>query len=236
MTPASGILYLLPVPLADDAWSTLPAQAVSLAGELRFFAVENLRTARRFLKGLHPSLVIDERQFSELDKHDGPDLATVRSWLQAGHGVGVLSEAGCPGIADPGAALAAEAHRIGARVVPVTGPSAILLALMGSGLNGQRFAFQGYLPVKSPERLKRISALEAQARRDGQTQIFIETPYRNAALLQDLLQACSPTTRLCVASGLTGSAERIVTRTVAQWRTAPPVVEKEPTVFLFLPA
>lgn len=226
---------MLPVPIADGAWDTLPAQAVSLAKDLRYLFVENLRTARRHLKALHPDLVIDERQFSELDKHQGPDIKQLEKWLRAGHDVGVLSEAGCPGVADPGAELAAAAHRLGATVIPVVGPSSILLALMASGLNGQRFAFQGYLPVKNPERRKQIQTLEAQSKKEGMTQIFIETPYRNNPMLEDLLQACSGGTRICIAMGLTGEKAWVRTQTVDSWKKGErPDLPKEPAVFLFL--
>ena len=235
MNATLGRLFLLPVPIADGAWDTLPAQAIALAKELRYLFVENLRTSRRHLKGMHPDLVIDERQFSEMDKHEGPDLKQLESWLKAGYDVGVLSEAGCPGVADPGAELAAAAHKLGATVVPVAGPSSILLALMASGMNGQRFAFQGYLPVKNPERRKQIQLLEAQSKKEGMTQIFIETPYRNNAMLDDLLQGCSGSTRICIALGLTGEKAWVQTRTVENWnKNARPELPKEPAVFLFL--
>jgi len=232
----SGRLILLPVPIADGALHTLPAAVSTHTAVLRHYFVEALRTARRTLRALHPTLPIDDIQFAEINEHTPPDLRTLRAWLEAGHDVGVMSEAGCPGIADPGAALAAEAHRLGAAVVPVVGPSSILLALMASGLNGQRFAFGGYLPAKAPARGQRIAALEAHSRREGQTQIFIETPYRNAALLDDFLQTCDPQTWLCIAQSLTGPAEWVRTRRVAEWRADKPALQKAPAVFCMLAA
>lgn len=212
----------------------LAPEAVEWTERLRYYFVENLRTARRTLRAIHRTLPIDDLQFSEIDKHTGPDLRALETWLVAGNEVGVMSESGCPGVADPGAELVAVAHRVGARVLPLTGPSSILLALMASGLNGQRFAFQGYLPQKAPERGQRIAALEAQSRREGQTQIFIETPYRNAALLEDLLKHCGAETRLCIAQNIGATDAFIQTKKVAAWRSATPALQKAPAVFCLL--
>ena len=233
-TRTPGTLILIPVPIAEAALHTLPPEAVANTETLRHYFVENLRTARRTLRSIHRTLQIDDILFSEIDKHTGPDLRTLEAWLREGHDVGVMSEAGCPGIADPGAELVAVAHRIGARVLPLTGPSSILLALMASGLNGQRFAFQGYLPQKAPERGQRIAALEAQSRREAQTQIFIETPYRNAALLEDLLKHCAAETRLCIAQNISGANSFIQTKKIAAWRSAMPPLQKAPAVFCLL--
>ena len=181
-----------------------------------------------------PAAVIDDLTIELIDKDASAD--TVRRAIQrvaAGQDAGVLSEAGCPGIADPGAALAAEAHRQGVRVVPLTGPSSLLLALMGSGMNGQQFAFLGYLPVDRAARQAAIKKLEQQAQRASQTQLFIETPYRNDALFTDLLASLQPATRLCVACDLTAPTELLVTKTVADWRkTHPPALHKRPAVFV----
>jgi 16S rRNA (cytidine1402-2'-O)-methyltransferase len=196
--------------------------------------VEDVRTARRFLRSLHKDLVIDTLQFSEIDKHTGADLKLLQQWLREGKEVGVLSESGCPGIADPGAELAAVAQRMGASVVPLVGPSSLILALMASGLNGQSFCFHGYLPVKEPMRSKRIKDLEALSVRENQTQLFIETPYRNDALLADLVKNCQPDTRLCIARGLTAPDGSARTLRVAEWQKAMPVIGKVPTVFLML--
>lgn len=233
-TTARGALILVPVPIAEGALYTLAPEVVSYTETLRHYFVENLRTARRALRAIHRTLPIDDIQFSEIDKHAGPDLQTLEAWLHAGHDVGVMSEAGCPGVADPGAELVAAAHRIDARVLPLTGPSSILLALMASGLNGQRFAFQGYLPQKAPERGQRIMALEAGSRREGQTQIFIETPYRNAAMLDDLLKHCAAETRLCIAQNIGRTDAFIQTKKIAVWRNERPQMHKAPAVFCLL--
>lgn len=234
MSTQSGTLYLIPVPIADGALQTLSPEITEYTLQIKHFFVENLRTARRFLKSIHPSLVIDELSFSEIDKHEGPDTGTLKKWLLSGHSVGILSEAGCPGIADPGADLVSVAHTIGSTVVPLVGPSSILLALMASGLNGQSFAFQGYLPVKHPMRDQKITALEALSRKEQQTQIFIETPYRNNAMLEDLLKGCQQNTRLCIAQNITAANAFLKTKTIAQWKQEKPILEKEPAVFLLL--
>ncbi len=231
---APGTLYLIPIPIAEGALHTLAPEVVTHTETLRHYFVENLRTARRALRAIHRSLPIDDIHFSEIDKHAGADLHTLEAWLATGNPVGVMSEAGCPGVADPGAELVAVAHRVGARVIPLTGPSSILLALMASGLNGQRFAFQGYLPQKAPERGQRIAALEAQSRREDQTQIFIETPYRNGALLDDLLKTCSAETRLCIAQNISAPDAFIQTKTVAAWKASKPALGKAPAVLCLL--
>jgi 16S rRNA (cytidine1402-2'-O)-methyltransferase len=224
--------------LADDtAPQVLPPQVVEVVGRLRYFLVENLRTARRFVKAVAPSRVIEELRFVLIDKDSSPAAvrAALEPLLREGLSAGVLSEAGCPGIADPGAALAAEAHRLGLRVVPLVGPSSLLLALMGSGLDGQRFAFHGYLPIERPARAAAIRTLEREAQQRQQSQLFIETPYRNTALFTDLLAQLQPSTRLCVAAGLTGPAEFLRTLPVAEWRRQPaPELHKVPTVFILL--
>jgi 16S rRNA (cytidine1402-2'-O)-methyltransferase len=229
-----GTLYLIPVPIADNALSTLSPEVAVKTMELQHFFVENVRTARRFLKALHPAIVIDQLQFSEIDKHTGADIATLKKWLKAGIDVGVMSESGCPGIADPGAALAAAAQEMNVAVVPLVGPSSIVLALMTSGLNGQSFCFHGYLPVKEPLRSQRIRHLEQVSKKENQTQIFIETPYRNNQLLDDFLKNCNDNLRLCIAQNITGEDQFIKTRTVAAWKKQKPALEKLPTVFLFL--
>jgi 16S rRNA (cytidine1402-2'-O)-methyltransferase len=227
-----GRLWLIPVPITESGWETLPAQTLEIAQTVRHFFVENLRSARRFLRGIAPQLVIEDRYFVELLKHEAPDLATLRAWLSAGEEVGILSEAGCPGIADPGAVLVAEAHRLGIPVTPLTGPSSILLAVMASGFSGQSFAFNGYLPVKNPDRKERIRFYEHRAVKEGQTQVFIETPYRNAALLTDLLAGCNGNTLLCVAYQLGSPNPWVRTAPVREWLDKPEVLPKEPAVFL----
>jgi 16S rRNA (cytidine1402-2'-O)-methyltransferase len=186
------------------------------------------------LRAWHPDLVLESIEISEIDKHSGPDIPQLKRWLKEGKEVGLMSEAGCPAVADPGSELVAAAHGIGALIRPLTGPSSIMLALMASGLGGQSFAFWGYLPIKEPARGARIKALEASSKKEGQTQIFIETPYRNEAILADLLKHCSANTRLCIAQHLTAADERIVTKTVAQWRTEQYTPDKTPAVFLMM--
>lgn len=225
---------MVPLPVAESALHTLPAEIFTHTAALRHYFVENARTARRFLRSLHKDLVLEQVEMSEIDKHTGPDTALLRRWLKEGHSIGVMSEAGCPAIADPGSLLVAAAHDMGAKVQPLTGPSSIILALMASGLNGQSFAFHGYLPVKEPARSKRIKELEAISAREKQTQIFIETPYRNNPLLADLLKVCQPHTRICIAQDISGPAELITTRTAQAWKQNLPQLEKVPAVFLLL--
>lgn len=231
---STGKLYMIPVPIADGALQTLSPEVGECTLRIQHYFAENVRTARRFLKSLHPSLIIEPIQFSEIDKHTGADTALLRQWLKDGKEVGVLSEAGCPGIADPGALLAKIAHETGAAVIPLTGPSSLLLALMASGLNGQSFAFNGYLPLKEPARSQRIKALEALSRKEHQTQLFIETPYRNNALLDELLKHCSANTQLCIAQNISAPNAYIKTRSVADWKKHKPTLEKAPAVFLIL--
>lgn len=231
-TKTTPCLLLLPVPIAPEAWHTLSAEAIEVARVVRHFYVENLRSARRFLKGLHPEKSIDDCLFEEMPKDGALNLQPLREWVKAGVQIAVLSEAGCPGIADPGAQVAAEAHRISLDVIPLTGPSSLLLSLMGSGMNGQSFAFNGYLPVRNPERSQKIKFYEQRAQKELQTQIFIETPYRNNALLADLLQQLSPQTRLCIGMNLSGEEAFLKTQTVKEWKQNLPTLPKAPAVFL----
>ena len=227
-------VYLVPLPIVEGALHTLSPDVTKQTTGLMHYFAEDLRTGRRFIKSLHPSLVMDTIQFAEIDKHDGPDKQLFEQWLRAGHSVGIMSDAGCPGIADPGADLVAIAHRLGVNVVPLTGPSSILLALMASGLNGQSFAFTGYLPVKEPQRSKRIKELETHSAKENQTQAFIETPYRNNPLLADLLKTCNPRTRICIAQNITADDQYIKTQTAADWKKNIPTLEKQPAIFLIL--
>lgn len=231
-TTSLGKLYLIPVPLAEDALHTIPEAVKELSCRLKHYFAENIRTTRRYLKSIDKSVVIDEILFSEINNQQQPDKALLRQWLQAGHDVGVMSEAGCPGMADPGSELAAVAHEIGADVVPLTGPSSLLLALMASGFNGQGFRFAGYLPVKEPMRGKAIKELEALSRERNETQIFIETPYRNNQMMQDIVRHCRHTTKVCVAADITGATEWIRTLAVGAWSKAMPELHKRPTIFL----
>lgn len=229
-----GILYMIPVPVAEQSLHTLSAEIFVHCRKLRHFFVENLREARRFLKAIDKEIDIDSLLFSETNRNTTLDIKLLNTWLQEGHDVGVLSDAGCPGIADPGAELAATAQKIGAKVIPLTGPSSILLALMASGLNGQSFAFNGYLPVKEPERSKRIKALETQSTKEKQTQIFIETPYRNNNIVQDLLRCCNTKTKLCIAVNICGSDEKIITKSIEAWAKETISLPRQPAIFLIL--
>ncbi len=231
---SKGTVYLIPIPISEGALQTLPAEVAEHTGNITHYFVENVRTVRRFLRSLHPALVIDNIHFSEIDKHIGPDTTLLRSWLKEGKTIGIMSEAGCPGIADPGAELVSIAQGMGAKVVPLTGPNSIILALMASGLNGQSFCFTGYIPVKDPMRTKRIKELEATSIREKQTQIFIETPYRNDHLLADLLKHCSGKTRICIAQHITAPDAFIKTKTVTEWNKEKPELGKTPAVFLML--
>jgi 16S rRNA (cytidine1402-2'-O)-methyltransferase len=229
-----GTLYLIPTVLAEDtAKEVIPPQVINCVAALDYFLVENARTARRFVKTISPEKVIEQLQFTVVDK-DTP-ANEVKKALQPildGKDGGVISEAGCPGIADPGAELAKYAHQSGIKVVPLVGPSAILLALMGSGFNGQSFAFHGYIPIDKKQRFQAIRNLEAEMLKRDQTQIFMETPYRNNQLLSDLMNTLSPGTRLCIAANITAPDELLQTKTVAEWKQKLPDLHKIPTVFL----
>jgi len=231
---SSGKLYLIPIPISEGDRDSLSAEVKSTVPALRYYFVENIRTARRFIKSIYPEANIDAIQFSEIDKHKGPDLPLLRNWLKQGQDIGVMSESGCPGIADPGAELVAVAQELNITVVPLTGPSSLLLALMASGFNGQSFCFNGYLPVKEPMRSKEIKAFEQQSQKLKQTQLFIETPYRNNNLVDDLLKCCNDSTKLCIAFNITGSDQFIKTKTIKQWKQSKPTLGKQPCVFLFL--
>jgi len=236
---SNGTLYLIPCTLGDTpATQVLPQHTIDIARGLKHFVVEQPKTARQFLSALRPEQPIQSLHFASLNEHTAAnELTELLAPLLAGEDVGIISEAGCPGIADPGAELVSLAHRHGIRVVPLVGPSSILLALMASGLNGQRFAFHGYLPIPETERNRTIVALEAESARRHQTQLFIETPYRNEKLFGALLAHCRPQTLLCVASDITLSSEQVRTHSIAQWKSQPaPQLNKRPSLFLLLAA
>lgn len=227
-------LYLLPNLLSESPWqNVLPIHNAEIINNISFFIVEDIRNARRFLKKVNRDINIDLLTFMELNKHT-PDVQknSYLDFIRQGNDMGIISEAGCPGVADPGAEIVKLAHKRNIEVVPLVGPSSILLALMASGLNGQNFAFTGYIPVKKPERLKRIQQLENQALYHRQSQIFMETPYRNNHLLNDLLSTCQPNTSLCIAADITSENEMIITKTVADWKKNPPDLEKKPVIFI----
>ena len=227
-------LYLIPTSLGDCAFERiLPAYNTEIVSALHFFIVEDIRSARRFLKKANPEINIDELTFFELNKHTPPDeIADFLKPMSEGNDMGVLSEAGCPAVADPGADVAAIAQQKNYRLIPLVGPSSILMALMGSGFNGQSFAFTGYLPVQPAERAKVLKKLESRAYAEDQTQIFIETPYRNMKMLEDILNVCQPTTRLCIAVDITLESEFIKTKTIKEWKKQCPDLNKRPCIFL----
>ncbi|MCL2021748.1 MAG: SAM-dependent methyltransferase [Betaproteobacteria bacterium] len=239
-----GTLYLLPVPLfaaktpeeAANVMATLPVSVLLKTRALRHFVVEAAKSARAFLKWVEMPCPLRELDLQELNEHTpATAVEALLLPLLAGHDLGLLSEAGCPAVADPGAALVALAHARGIKVAPLVGPSSLLLALMASGLDGQRFAFHGYLPARAEARALSIRELEKESALKRQTQIFIETPYRNQALFDDLLRVANPVTRLCVAANLTSPDEFIATHAIATWRKRqPPLIERRPAVFLLL--
>lgn len=236
--PSPGTVYLIPTLLDEAGLAALPAYVLEAVKSCQVFFVENERTTRRFLKQLSRDVVIDDYEWYVMardrdgDRHEPDPVASFRVKLKSGATIGILSEAGCPGIADPGQALVAVAQEAGALVRPLVGPSSILLALMASGMNGQQFCFHGYLPIQSGDRIRAIRELEAESDRKGSTQIFIETPYRNQALMESLLKTCRPDSRLCVACHLTGPEEYVKTRTIAAWQQEPFNFHKQPAIFL----
>jgi len=227
-------LFLIPTPLGETARDrVLPAEIMQVVSRIKYYVVENIRTARRHLRIMVPEIVIDDLDFKELNEHTQPmELDLMLEPLKRGFDVGILSEAGCPGVADPGADLVKLAHEKAFQVRPLVGPSSILLSLMASGMNGQNFAFIGYLPVKPTERANSIRDIERTSSRDKQTQIFIEAPYRNTKLLEDLLTFCNSQTRLCIAVDLTMDSEYVVTKTIAGWKKGVPEINKRPAIFL----
>jgi 16S rRNA (cytidine1402-2'-O)-methyltransferase len=232
----NGKLFLIPTPLSEgDPALVLPASVLEVIPTLSCFVVEELRTARRFLSAAGLRGKIDTLEFHELNEHTDPrEVEAFAGLFAEGRNVGLLSEAGLPAVADPGALLVALCHRQGIEVVPLVGPSSLMMALMASGLNGQSFAFVGYIPAKTEERRAALRNLEKRSASARQTQILIETPYRNDSLLADMLSCLSGSTRICVAANITGPDQYICTRTVAQWKAKPVTIGKRPCVFLIL--
>ena len=228
---------MIPCPIADheSVWEVLPSANLEVMNSLDYFIVENTRSARRFLSKAGIERKIDELEFVELNEHttSAQDIERMLRPVLAGRSAGVISEAGVPGVADPGADIVALAHRHGVRVVPLVGPSSILMVMMASGQNGQSFAFNGYIPVKDPERGKAIKALERRAMQERQAQIFIEAPYRNVKLMEQLLQVCAADSQLTVACDITSPEEYILTLPIARWREGKmPDIAKRPTIFI----
>lgn len=230
-----GKIYLIPTEMGEQTSSRLfPTFNVEIIKTLKFFVVENVRTARRFIKKVCPEKVIDECTFFEINKHSPSEF--VQEMIKPvllGSNLGIMSEAGMPCIADPGNLVVAEAHKNNIQVVPLVGPNSIIMALIASGFNGQNFSFHGYVPIKE-ERKKSILAWESIAQRTGQTQIFMETPYRNQQLFQELTTILRPLTKLCIATDITLETESIQTKTIADWKKSVPNLQKRPTIFLIL--
>lgn len=227
-------LYLLPVTLGDTpVEKVLPAYNKEIIVEIKHFIVEDVRSARRFLKKVESQINIDELTFYPLNKHTSPEaISGYLKPLMEGYPMGVISEAGCPAVADPGADIVAIAQRKGLKVVPLVGPSSIILSVMGSGFNGQSFAFHGYLPIEPGERTKRLKELETRIYAEHQTQLFIETPYRNNKMMEEILKTCRPQTKLCIAANITCEGEYIRTKTLKEWKGNLPDLNKIPCIFL----
>ena len=227
-------LYLLPVTLGDTAIEkVLPSYNREIIVNIKHFIVEDVRSARRFLKKVDADICIDKLTFYPLNKHTSPEaISGYLAPLAEGHSMGVISEAGCPAVADPGADVVAIAQKRNFKVVPLVGPSSIILSVMGSGFNGQSFAFHGYLPIEPADRMRRLKELEARVYSENQTQLFIETPYRNHKMLEDILKTCRPQTKLCIAANITCEGEFIQTKTVKEWKGKLPELNKIPCIFL----
>ena len=229
---ALGSVYLIPTFLDENNLEVIPAYVREAVQQCQVFFVENERSARRYLKQLWREMVIDNYEWFTIHKAELEVRDQFRQQLQRGKTIGIISEAGCPGIADPGQLLVATAQEMGAVVKPFVGPSSILLALMASGMNGQQFRFHGYLPIENAQRNKLLKELEAQSIRNGSTEIFIETPYRNNQLLDALLKECRPSSRLCIGVDITGPGEWIITRSIRDWQKNKPDIHKRPAIFL----
>ena len=236
MNQKLGTLYLIPTLLGvTKAEQVIPQGTLEIVRNIRFFVVENVRTARRMLSKMNMPCPIDELTFVELDKHDksnNPDLMTYLGEALNGNDIGLMSEAGTPCVADPGALIVELAHQAGIKVVPLTGPNAMILALMASGFNGQSFSFHGYLPIKSQERVIALRNLERRSAANNETQMFIETPFRNNAMIEEIIKTCHNNTMLCVACNITTAEEEIVSKPISEWKTIKKDWNKKPAVFL----
>ena len=227
----TAIVYLIPSLLHEEGLRSIPPYITDIVKQCQVLFVENERTSRRYLKTLAKEIVIDNYEWFTMAVDDDT-VKAFRKKIKEGKTIGIISEAGCPGIADPGQQLVAIAHEMNVEVKPLVGPNSILLALMASGMNGQQFKFNGYLPIKDPERHKAIKELESESSKKNCTQIFIETPYRNNQLMDALLHSCQPSTKICLAVDLTSEKEFIKTRSVAEWKKNKPDIHKRPAIFL----
>lgn len=227
------MIYLIPSFLSDNAVETIPAYVMNAVRKCSVIFAENERTARRFLKSMDREIVIDDFEWHTLDKAEEEQVSAFREKIKEGKNIAIISEAGCPGVADPGQVLIREAQKLNAEIKPLVGPNSILLALMASGLNGQYFSFHGYLPIDNLERIKKIKQLELESLQKKCTQIFIETPYRNNKMLETILNHCNTSTRLCIACEITSPNEFIKTKTIDEWKKEKMDLHKKPTIFLF---
>ncbi|MEP6948381.1 MAG: SAM-dependent methyltransferase [Ginsengibacter sp.] len=228
------MIYLIPSFLAEDAVESIPAYVIAAVKNCQVIFAENERTARRFLKSVCKEIVIDDFEWYAIHKAEKEQINNFRRKIKEGKNIAIISEAGCPGIADPGQMLVHEAQQMNEIVKPLVGPNSILLALMASGLNGQHFSFEGYLPIDNIERIKKIKQLEEESSKIKCTQIFIETPYRNNKMLETILQACNPATQLCIAAELTSSNEWVKTKTITDWKKEKTDLHKKPVIFLLM--
>jgi 16S rRNA (cytidine1402-2'-O)-methyltransferase len=226
------VIYLIPTVLEESATQTIPPYIIDAVKNCQVIFAENERTARRFLKAMCKEIVIDDYEWFTVHKAEAELVSTFKQKIASGKNMAIISEAGCPGIADPGQVLIAAAQEMDVTIRPLVGPSSILLALMASGMNGQQFEFVGYLPIDNLERQKVITALETSSQKKNSTQIFIETPYRNNQLIETLLKVCRPSTRLCIAVELTGTNEFIKSKTIAGWKKEKTDFHKKPAIFL----
>lgn len=226
------MVYLVPSVLDDAATETIPSYIIEAVKNSSVIFAENERTTRRFLKSICKEIVIDHFEWFTIHKAEEEQVNTFRQKIKDGKNIAIISEAGCPGIADPGQVLVEVAQQMNAVVKPLVGPSSILLALMGSGMNGQRFEFVGYLPIDNNEKIRAIKEMEITSQKKNSTQIFIETPYRNDQLIDTLFKTCKPSTRLCIAAELTGANEYIKTKTIAEWKNEKTGFHKKPVIFL----
>lgn len=229
-----SILYLIPSVLDEEALETIPAYIISAVKDCQVIFAENERTARRFLKSIYKEIVIDDYEWFAIHKAEEEQLVAFKQKIREEKNIAIISEAGCPGVADPGQILIAAAQQLDVKVRPLVGPSSILLALMASGMNGQQFEFVGYLPIDNSERVKKIKELELHSQKNNSTKIFIETPYRNNQLIEVLLKTCKASTQLCIAAELTASTEWIKTKTIAEWGKQKTDLHKKPAIFLLL--
>lgn len=227
-----GNVYLIPIALSEDGYHSLPAYIAEKINACDVFFAENIRTARRAFKKIDKQFNIDSKEWHEIEAKELASVDAFKSCLIQQKNIGIVSESGCPGIADPGQKLVRVAQEMGATVNPISGPSSILLSLMASGLNGQSFTFNGYIPIETTERERKIKDLEKKAINENCTQLFIETPYRNNAMLASILKVCHPDTKLCIAYNLTSSTEWVKTKKISAWITTPIILPKEPAIFL----